>query len=80
MFRTVSMLGFGLLLVGSGPLWFIIIASVLGLWPDPSPNPVGPGRLFFITFWPAVFLIAVGAFDVRAPRLLTRNPSLDAAP
>lgn len=52
--------GLVLLIVGSGPLLGIIVAASLGLWPDPNPNPVGPGLLFFFTFWPAVICLVVG--------------------
>ena len=55
--------GVGLLVVGSGPLVFIILAATVGLWPDPDPNPIGPGLLFFFTFWPAVVCLAVGAWQ-----------------
>jgi hypothetical protein len=54
-----------LLLVGSGPLLLIIVAAAVGLWPDPNPNPVGPGLLFFFTFWPAVICLIVGVVRVR---------------
>ena len=57
--------GIALLVIGAGPLVFIIAAAGLGLWPDPNPNPIGPGLLFFITFWPAVICIVVGAIRVR---------------
>jgi hypothetical protein len=57
--------GLGLLLVGTGPLLFIILAAALGLWPDPNPNPIGPGLLFFLTFWPAVICIIIGVIRVR---------------
>jgi hypothetical protein len=56
--------GLGLLIVGSGPLLGIILAAELGLWPDPNPNPIGPGLLFFFTFWPAVLLLVVGVIHV----------------
>jgi hypothetical protein len=39
------------------------LASV-GLWPDPNPNPIGPGLLFFFTFWPAMICIAIGVRQV----------------
>ena len=42
--------------VGAGPLVFIIAAAALGLWPDPNPNPIGPGLLFFFTFWSGTLL------------------------
>jgi hypothetical protein len=57
-----------LLLLGTGPLFLIIIAAAAGLWPDPNPNPIGPGLLAFFTFWPALALIAVGMLQVRADR------------
>jgi hypothetical protein len=57
--------GLGLLVVGAGPLLFIVIAAAIGLWPDPNPNPVGPGLLFAVTFWPAVICIIVGVIRVR---------------
>lgn len=60
--------GLALLVVGAGPLLFIIAAAAVGLWPDPNPNPIGPGLLFFITFWPAVACIAVGVVLVRLAR------------
>ncbi|HRZ09956.1 MAG TPA: hypothetical protein P5319_08645 [Gemmatimonadales bacterium] len=59
-------IGAVLLAVGSGPLFAIIVAAKLGLWPDPNPNPIGPGLLAFFTFWPAVALMALGALQVRA--------------
>ena len=61
-------IGAGLLVVGSAPLLFIIIAAAIGLWPDPNPNPIGPGLLFFFTFWPAVLCIVVGVIRVRYQR------------
>jgi hypothetical protein len=58
--------GLGLLILGTGPLLFIIIAAAVGLWPDPNPNPIGPGFLTFLTFWPGV--ITLGDRDrPRAP-------------
>ncbi len=60
--------GIGLLVVGAGPLLFIIVAAAIGLWPDPNPNPIGPGLLFFFTFWPAILSIVVGVIRVRRAR------------
>lgn len=57
--------GIGLLIVGAAPLMFIIAAAALGLWPDPNPNPIGPGLLFFFTFWPAIICIVVGVIRAR---------------
>ena len=60
--------GLWLLILGSGPLFFIIAAAGLGLWPDPNPNPVGPGILAFFTFWPGIICIVVGIIRVRLHR------------
>ncbi len=57
--------GLVLLVVGSGPLWGIILAAQLGIWPDPNPNPIGPGLLFFFTIWPALALLVLGIIQVR---------------
>ena len=58
-------IGFWLLVIGAGPLFGIIVLAEIGLWPDPNPNPIGPGLLFFFTFWPAVICLAIGVFQVR---------------
>lgn len=57
--------GLVILIVGAAPLVLILVAAAIGLWPDPNPNPVGPGLLFFVTFWPAVICIAIGVIRVR---------------
>jgi hypothetical protein len=56
----------GLLIAGTGPLVFIVVAAALGLWPDPNPNTVGPGLLSFLTFWPAIICIIIGVIRVRS--------------
>jgi hypothetical protein len=58
--------GLVLAAVGAGPLLFIIIAAAVGLWPDPNPNPIGPGLLFAFLFWPAVVCLLIGVLRVRA--------------
>ncbi len=60
--------GLGLLVLGSGPLLAIILLAGLGLWPDPNPNPVGPGLLFFFTFWPSIICLVIGVVRVRRGR------------
>jgi hypothetical protein len=50
-------------LVGWTPLLAIILLAAVGLWPDPNPNPIGPGLLFFFTFWPAVICLGTGTFQ-----------------
>ena len=63
--------GLGLLVVGAGPLLTIIALAKIGLWPDPNPNPIGPGLLFALTFYPAVFCLFVGIVRVRMQRRRT---------
>ena len=58
-------IGLGLLILGTGPLLFIIVAAAVGLWPDPNPNPIGPGFLAFLTFWPGVITLGIGIARVR---------------
>ena len=57
--------GAALLVLGTGPLLAIIAAASLGLTSDPNPNPIGPGLLAFLTFWPAVTMIIIGLFRAR---------------
>jgi hypothetical protein len=57
--------GLVLFVLGCGPLLAIIALATVGLWPDPNPNPVGPGMLAFLTFWPSVICLAVGVARVR---------------
>jgi len=54
-------IGITLIALGWSPLFVIIALAAVGLWPDPDPNPVGPGILFFFTFWPAVICLGTGA-------------------
>ncbi len=60
--------GLGLLIFGSGPLLCILVLAKLGLWPDPNPNPIGPGLLAGLTFWPGVICLGVGIVRVRHHR------------
>jgi hypothetical protein len=53
-----------LLLLGSAPLLVILIAAEVGLWPDPNPNPVGPGLLFFFAGVLGTGCLAVGIVTV----------------
>lgn len=58
-----SKIGVGLVVFGWGPLFLIIFLAAIGLWPDPNPNPIGPGLLFVITSWPAIICLGVGAYQ-----------------
>lgn len=53
-------IGLAILVVGGAPLFGFIVADMLGLLSDPHPNPVGPGILFFISFWVGVGVMAIG--------------------
>ena len=61
-------IGLALVLFGWGPLLSIIVLADIGLWPDPNPNPIGPGLLFFFTSWPAIICLGIGAVQVRRDR------------
>ena len=52
--------GFWIFVPGSAPLLGFVAADWLGLLSDPDPNPVGPGLLFFFTFWPSLAIMAAG--------------------
>ncbi|WP_374013209.1 hypothetical protein [Pseudoxanthomonas koreensis] len=69
--------GLVLVVFGWGPLLAIIVLATLGLWPDPNPNPIGPGLLFFLTCWPAIICLVVGV--IRVQRKAAAGPPADAA-
>jgi len=60
--------GFWIFILGGAPLWSIVLLAAIGLWPDPNPNPVGPGLLFFLTAWPGLICMAIGAGQVLSRR------------
>ncbi len=60
-----SKIGLALLVLGWGPLGLIVLLAAIGLWPDPDPNPIGLGLLFFVTFWPAVICLGIGWYRSR---------------
>jgi len=60
--------GLLLLVVGTGPLVAILLAAQLGITKDPNPNPIGPGILALLTFWPSLIMILVGVV-----RVIVRN-------
>jgi hypothetical protein len=61
-FRLSRMFWIGsiLFILGTGPLLTVILLAWMGMTKDPNPNPVGPGLLAFLTFWPSVVLIIIG--------------------
>jgi hypothetical protein len=58
-------IGFWMFVLGCGPLLSIILLASIGLWPDPNPNPIGPGLLAFLTFWPSLICMAIGVVQIR---------------
>jgi hypothetical protein len=61
-------IGLAVFVLGSAPLIGIVVLAKIGIWPDPDPNPIGPGLLTFVTFWPGVLLMVIGARRVNAQR------------
>lgn len=52
--------GAALLTVGTAPLLlYILYELVTG---STGGNPIGLGLLFFVSFWPAIILMGIGAF------------------
>jgi hypothetical protein len=68
-------IGVSVFVLGQAPLLFIVGAADLGLWPDPNPNPIGPGLLAFFTFWPGLLLMLIGLIIARRRRVTDVSPS-----
>jgi hypothetical protein len=73
-------IGLVIVVLGWGPLFGIIVLYELGLWPDPNPNPIGPGLLFFVSFFPAVICLGIGVSwecykRWRDPPMLSERPA-----
>ncbi len=60
--NKLLLIGLALLLFGSGPLVFTMIAAKLGITADPNPNPVYFGMMAMFTFWPGIILLALGIY------------------
>jgi hypothetical protein len=56
----------GAVIVAAGalPLLTVIVLAKVGLWPDPNPNPIGPGLLFVAAVVLASILTLVGILRV----------------
>ena len=46
------------LILGTGPL--LLAVAISYLMGDKNPNPIGPGLLAMLTFWPSILLIVIG--------------------
>ncbi len=54
--------GLALLIIGSSPLLlYVLYEFVTGA---KGGNPIGLGLLLFVTFWPSVILMLIGAVSV----------------
>ena len=60
--------GLLLLVLGTGPLFAMILAGGLGWTSNSNPNPIWPGLLAGLTFLPGVILITAGVAKVTARR------------
>ena len=56
--------GAATLVAGMLPLLTVIVLAKVGLWPDPNPNPVGPGLLFVAAAALACVLTLIGIIRV----------------
>ena len=65
--RLILYIGVAILVFGAGPLLIIVLLSKIGIG-DPNPNPVGPGMLAMISFWPGIFMTCLGAWPWRRNR------------
>lgn len=63
--NKIFLTGFIILIIGSGPLFSVMIAAAVGLTSDPNPNPVIFGMMAGLTFWPALILMAIGWYNQR---------------
>jgi hypothetical protein len=57
--------GLILLVLGTGPLVFVMVAGKLGFGNDPNPNPIIHGMLAGLTFYPALGLVIWGLYRRR---------------
>lgn len=60
--------GLILLVLGTGPLVFVMLAAKLGFGNDPNPNPIIHGMLAGLTFYPSLGLLAWGIYRKRKQR------------
>lgn len=65
-FRDSKLIRWGIagLVLGSAPLLLSVVIS--NLHGDPNPNPVGPGILAGVTFWPSLICLIVGLIRARS--------------
>ena len=61
-FRDSKLVRWGLagLVLGTGPL--LLAVAIAQLKGDPNPNPIVPGILAGVTFWPSLICVLIGWF------------------
>jgi hypothetical protein len=59
-FRDSKLIRAGIvgLVLGTGPL--LLAVAISHLKGDPNPNPIGPGLLAAVTFWPSLICVLIG--------------------
>ncbi len=57
--------GLILLVLGTGPLVFVMVAAKLGFGNDPNPNPIIHGMLAGLTFYLSLGLVIWGLYRIR---------------
>ena len=60
-YRDSKLIRIGGLLFLIGPGFLLAAYAMSRLMGDTQPNPVGPGLLAFVLFWPSVLFVATGA-------------------
>jgi len=67
-FRDSNLVRIGVagLVVGSGPL--LLAVGIAHLHGDPNPNPIAPGILAGITFWPSLICLIVGFIKMSSAK------------
>jgi hypothetical protein len=68
--------GAALVVFGWGPLLLCIVGQAIGLV-SRKANPVGLGLLFFVTAWPAIGCLLIGAFVWARSRARGRSDGDD---
>ncbi|PWN06035.1 hypothetical protein [Rhodohalobacter mucosus] len=63
--NKIFLIGFIMLVIGSGPLIVTMAAANLGFTADPNPNPIVFGMMAGLTFWPGIILMALGIYNEK---------------
>ena len=58
--HKLTKIGIIILIIGSGPLFSVMLFAKIGILDDPNPNPIIFGLMAMITFWPSLILILIG--------------------